>query len=104
MSWIGSEDFEFGLKRDREIRELCLKQGQGLNPWLHLPTQASVEYPPPPGALSLNMLYFETVCSFMHARHMYQFCAGLRISVTFSPVHPTLIREIRVVFRQREDM
>ena len=30
-----------------EIRELCLKQGQGLNAQVHLPTQASVEYPPP---------------------------------------------------------
>ena len=32
-----------------EIKELCLKQGQGLNAQAHLPTQASVEYPPPPG-------------------------------------------------------
>ena len=31
MSYIGSENFEFCLKQDREIRGLCLKQGQGLN-------------------------------------------------------------------------
>ena len=31
MSYKGPENFEFCLKRDGEIGELCLKQGQGLN-------------------------------------------------------------------------
>ena len=49
--------------------------------------------------LPLEMLYFETVRSLMHDI-LYQFCTGLRISVIFSPVHPTLTQE-RVIFRQQ---
>ena len=69
MSWIGSENFEFCLKRDMEIRELCLKQGQGLNARAAPPTKASVEYPPrDTTSLTNSNLSKKEQCSYLNKR------------------------------------
>ena len=47
--------YEFSLKQGTKLRDLRLKQGQGLNTRAVLPTRAYAESPPPPKLLLMCM-------------------------------------------------